>query len=207
MPWRAAADDRLQGVEVALASPSAVVANLVGGRRAVGRCGTQHAAHGVVRGHVVIAVKLLRERIAEPWTLGSPAQQVHLSRSQLARAFNAATGASQMAYLRQMRVEQMARLLLGTDLSVAEAARAVGCKDPNYASRCFHPAGLAAMSWPPDPAVPSGAVLMGSRCQRSSCLRRSGIDGRIGPVMACWRELANAASNAGAGSEAAGWSR
>jgi hypothetical protein len=27
--------------------------------------------HGVVRGHVVIAVNILRARIAESWTLGS----------------------------------------------------------------------------------------------------------------------------------------
>ena len=43
-----------------------------------------------------------------------------------------------MAYLRRMRVEQMARLLSTTDLTIAEAARSVGWVDANYASRCFH---------------------------------------------------------------------
>lgn len=43
-----------------------------------------------------------------------------------------------MAYLRQMRVKQMAKLLMSTDLTIAEAARLVGWTDPNYASRCFH---------------------------------------------------------------------
>lgn len=43
-----------------------------------------------------------------------------------------------MAYLRLMRVERMARLLVSTDLSVSEIARAIGWTDPNYASRCFH---------------------------------------------------------------------
>lgn len=96
--------------------------------------------HGVVRGHVVVAVKLLRERIAEPWTDGSLAEAVHLSRSHLFRCFDATVGMSPLAYLRQMRVQKMAQLLLGTDLSIAEVARAVGWTDPSYAARCFHAA-------------------------------------------------------------------
>lgn len=42
-----------------------------------------------------------------------------------------------MAYLRQMRVQHMARLLCSTDLSVADVARPVGWTDANCASRCF----------------------------------------------------------------------
>jgi AraC-like DNA-binding protein len=45
-------------------------------------------SHGIVRGHAVIAIKLFRERIADPWTLDTPAQEVHLSRSQLVRSFD-----------------------------------------------------------------------------------------------------------------------
>lgn len=44
---------------------------------------------------------------------------------------------SPMAFLRKMRAERMARLLASTDLSVAEAGRSVGCKDPNYPSATF----------------------------------------------------------------------
>lgn len=96
------------------------------------------ALHGVVRGHVVVAVSLLRERIAEPWALDSLADAVHLSRSQLARSCAATVGMSPMAYLRMMRVERMARLLASTDLSVAETARAVGWRNQFHASQCFH---------------------------------------------------------------------
>ena len=94
--------------------------------------------HGVVRGHVVAAVRVLHERLAEPWTLNSLAEEIHLSRSQLARSFDAAVGTSPMAYLRKMRVERMARLLATTDLSVAEAARAVGWTNQFHASQVFH---------------------------------------------------------------------
>jgi transcriptional regulator GlxA family with amidase domain len=100
----------------------------------------EKAPHGIVRGHVVVAVKLLRERTAEPWTLSGLAAEVHLSRSQLARAFATTVGISPMAYLRQMRAERMARLLITTDLSIAEAARSVGWRNQFHASQCFHAA-------------------------------------------------------------------
>lgn len=96
------------------------------------------AVHGVARGHVVGAVAALQKRLPETWTLDSLAAEVHLSRSQLVRAFDATVRMSPMAYLRQMRVERMAWLLASTDLSIAEAARLVGWADANYASRCFH---------------------------------------------------------------------
>lgn len=98
------------------------------------------AARGVVRSHAVTAVGLLRTRIAETWSLDALAAEVHLSRSQLVRSFDAATGTSPMAYLRKMRAERMARLLASTDLSIGEAARAVGCKNQFHASQCFHAA-------------------------------------------------------------------
>ena len=84
------------------------------------------STRGVVRGHVVAAVSILRDRLAEPWTLDRLADEVHLSRSQLVRCFDATAGTSPMAYLRQMRVRRMAGLLASTDLSIAETVRAVG---------------------------------------------------------------------------------
>ena len=80
-------------------------------------------AHGILRGHAVTAIRVLRSRLAEPWTLSSLAAEIHLSRSQLVRCFDATVGTSPMAYQRQMRVERMARLLTSTDLSISEAAR------------------------------------------------------------------------------------
>ena len=93
---------------------------------------------GVVRGHVVTATDVLRTRLAEQWTLDSLADEVHLSRSQLVRAFDAVTGTSPMAYLRQVRVQRMARLLISTDLSIGKAARSIGWRNQFHASQCFH---------------------------------------------------------------------
>jgi AraC-like DNA-binding protein len=96
------------------------------------------SSRGVVRSHVETTIGVLRDRLAEPWTLTTLAEEVHLSRSQVVRAFEATAGASPMAYLRQMRLRQMVRLLTSTGLSISEAARAVGWTDAFYASRCFH---------------------------------------------------------------------
>jgi transcriptional regulator GlxA family with amidase domain len=98
------------------------------------------AVHGVLRGHVVTAVRVLDTRIAEPWTLNTLAHEVNLSRSQLVRAFDATVGMSPMACLRKMRAERMARLLVSTDLSIGEAARSVGWHNQFHASQTFHAA-------------------------------------------------------------------
>lgn len=102
--------------------------------------GITSTPHAVVRGHVVTAIGVLRNRLAEPWTLNALAEEVHLSRSQLARSFDATVGTSPMAYLRKMRAERMGRLLTTTDLSIAEAARAVGWTNQFHASQVFRAA-------------------------------------------------------------------
>jgi transcriptional regulator GlxA family with amidase domain len=76
-----------------------------------GAAPAQPVVRGVVRSHVETAVGVLRDHLAEPWTLDSLANDVRLSRSQLVRAFDAVTSLGPMAYLRLMRAQQMARLL------------------------------------------------------------------------------------------------
>ncbi len=110
---------------------------------------TKTRAHrGVVRGHAVAAVNAMRDHLSDRWTLDSLADEVDLSRSQLARSFAATVGMSPMAYLRKMRVERMARLLVSTDLSIAETARSVGWRNQFHASQCFHATvGLSPMAY------------------------------------------------------------
>lgn len=71
--------------------------------------GTTPRIHGIVRGRVVTAVGVMRALLPDPWTLNSLADEVHLSRSQPARAFDATVGTSPMAFLCKMRAEQMTR--------------------------------------------------------------------------------------------------
>ncbi|WP_454118502.1 helix-turn-helix domain-containing protein [Microbacterium lacticum] len=75
--------------------------------------------------------------IAEPWTLDELAGMVHLSRKQLSRVFVDAYGKTPRAYLTMLRVEEMARLLRETDLSIAQAGRQVGWCSRNRATEAF----------------------------------------------------------------------
>jgi transcriptional regulator GlxA family with amidase domain len=113
-----------------------------GGRRgappAHGAAPAQPVVRGVVRSHVETAVGLLRDHLADPRTLDSLANEVHLSRSQLVPTFDAVTSLGTMAYLRLMRAQQMARLLTHSDPPISAISREVGWADTNYASRCFH---------------------------------------------------------------------
>ena len=78
--------------------------------------------------------------IAEPWTLSELAGLVHLSTKQLGRVFVDAYGKTPLAYLTMLRVEQMARLLRETDLTIEQAGRQVGWRSRNRASEAFRQA-------------------------------------------------------------------
>ncbi len=98
---------------------------------------SEDVRRGVVRGHVIVTVGVLRSPLAEPWTLSQLAEEAHLSRS--ACAGDGRHGRSPpMAYLRPMRVQQMVRLLACSDLSIGAVARWVGWTDANDASNCLH---------------------------------------------------------------------
>lgn len=78
--------------------------------------------------------------IAKPWTLSELAGLVHLSTKQLSRVFVEAYGKTPLAYLTILRVEEMARLLRETDLTIEQAGRQVGWHSRNRASEAFRQA-------------------------------------------------------------------
>ncbi|MGP5364904.1 helix-turn-helix domain-containing protein [Brachybacterium tyrofermentans] len=78
--------------------------------------------------------------IAESWTLDELAARVHLSTKQLGRVFTDAYGKTPLAYLTMLRVEEMARLLRETDLTIEQAGRQVGWHSRNRASEAFRQA-------------------------------------------------------------------
>ncbi|MGO3022167.1 MAG: helix-turn-helix domain-containing protein [Brevibacterium sp.] len=82
----------------------------------------------------------LSSAIAEPWTLSDLAGMVLLSTKQLSRVFVDAYGKTPLAYLTMLRVEEMARLLRETDLTIEQAGRKVGWHSRNRASDAFRQA-------------------------------------------------------------------
>lgn len=94
-------------------------------------------ANPAMIGHVGRAARLLRERMDEPWTVASLAQELALSRTHLTRLFSTHMGVSPMRFLTEVRLTEFSRLIDETDLSVHQAAQTVGWADPRVASAWF----------------------------------------------------------------------
>ncbi len=71
-------------------------------------------------------------------TLDDVAEVVHVSPSRVRHVFKDVTGVSFKEYVTQVRVAEAKRLLLGTDLSVAEIARAVSYTNINQFYKVFY---------------------------------------------------------------------
>ena len=74
----------------------------------------------------------------ESITLDDVAELVHVSPSRVRHVFKDVTGVSFKEYVTQVRVAEAKRLLLGTDLSVAEIARAVSYTNLNQFYKVFY---------------------------------------------------------------------
>lgn len=79
----------------------------------------------------------LRRDLSRQWTLPELAAMAHLSTKQLSRVFTDAFGKTPLAYLTMLRVQEMARLLRASDITIAEAGRRVGWHSRNRASAAF----------------------------------------------------------------------
>ena len=74
----------------------------------------------------------------ESITLGDVAEVVHVSPSRVRHVFKDVTGVSFKEYVTQVRVAEAKRLLLATDLSVAEVARAVSYTNLSQFYKVFY---------------------------------------------------------------------
>ncbi|TWB35264.1 AraC family transcriptional regulator [Nitrospirillum pindoramense] len=74
---------------------------------------------------------------ARAWTLDELADQAHLSRATLVRAFRAAGAPAPLAFLAQVRMTLAVRHLVAEGLSLAETAARVGYESESAFSRAF----------------------------------------------------------------------
>jgi AraC-like DNA-binding protein len=86
---------------------------------------------------VAQALALMHDHPEAPWSLGSLARQVGLSRAGFSRRFTRVVGESPIAYLSAWRLAMAADLLAGTDDTVAAISRAVGYTSPFTFSDAF----------------------------------------------------------------------
>ncbi len=89
------------------------------------------------RHEVSAAIDLMLHHLERPWRIDELAREVALSPSQLGRLFQRHLGVSPAAYLRQLRADRMAELLLSGSLGVRQASRAAGWTNPVVATRAF----------------------------------------------------------------------
>lgn len=90
-----------------------------------------------LRREAVLTRDALHTAIDHPWTLAELSARVNLSPRQLARLFTQAFGKTPSAYLVMLRVEEMARLLRETDMTVKSVGRRVGWRSRSRAVEAF----------------------------------------------------------------------
>lgn len=83
---------------------------------------------------------LLRQNLAEPPTLEELGKKIGCSHFYLSRIFSNQTGQTITQYLRQLRMEQAAKLLRAGEHNVTEAAMEVGYNSLSHFSAAFHEA-------------------------------------------------------------------
>ena len=92
-------------------------------------------AHALLR--IGQSISHLETHFREPMELGQLAEIAHMSLRSFMRCFQAATGASPIAYLIQLRLNHAATLLRKTEASITEVAFQAGFGDSNYFTRQF----------------------------------------------------------------------
>ncbi|WP_432970454.1 AraC family transcriptional regulator [Dactylosporangium sp. CA-233914] len=83
------------------------------------------------------AAQLMEDEPVRAWTLAELAAATATERTHLVRLFQRNLGVSPIAYLNRLREQAAARLLVQTDLPIAQIGARVGWDDPGYFGRRF----------------------------------------------------------------------
>ena len=82
-------------------------------------------------------VEYIQQHLDEPISIETLADRACLTKSYLIRNFRQTLGQTPLQYILQKKVQKAQTILLGTEMSVAEVARAVGFQDASYFIRLF----------------------------------------------------------------------
>jgi AraC-like DNA-binding protein len=89
---------------------------------------------------VTASLELIESDLARHWTLADLSHEVFVGSFHLAHEFKRWVGTGPVAYANQLRAEQAAILLSGTDDSIGAIGRTVGWPEPSAFSRRFRQA-------------------------------------------------------------------
>lgn len=94
------------------------------------------------------AARYIRSNFSSPLTLEAVAGHINISPTYFSKKFKAATGFGYREYLVNVRLQEAARLLLETGLSITEIALKCGFNDSNYFGDVFRKAkGISPMNY------------------------------------------------------------
>lgn len=90
-----------------------------------------------VQSEIADAIRHINKHYREQITLDEVADLVHLSKYHFCRLFHAATGATFLEYLHNIRLAQVHKMLIGTDLPLSEIAAKTGFTSTAQLTRIF----------------------------------------------------------------------
>ncbi len=99
--------------------------------------GTSIAPTPAIPAAIARVMALVENNLARPLQVEQLAGIAEMSRGHFVRQFSAALGQPPSEWVLERRLERIERLLLATDMSVVEIARATGFADANYLAKAF----------------------------------------------------------------------
>ena len=96
-----------------------------------------HTAGDISYRQIAAAKRYIDEHFHEPLQMSEVAGMLYLSTAYFSRLFKEKVGVTFSDYLASCRVERARQLLVTTDLSISEVARAIGYQEANSFSRLF----------------------------------------------------------------------
>ena len=83
------------------------------------------------------AISYIHHNIERPLSVSEIAEHVGITPNSLSAKFHSEVGVTPMAYMNKLRMEQAAKLLRDTKLSIPSICYRIGIEDSNYFTRCF----------------------------------------------------------------------
>ena len=84
------------------------------------------------------ALEFIEEHFSDPITVEEIVTHSHVSRRHFFRLFEQAVSVTPMEYLKKLRLQKAASMLLTTTDSITQVAFACGFNDSNYFSSLYH---------------------------------------------------------------------
>ncbi len=94
--------------------------------------------HRLAQERVEQVIFLLKQKLAEPFSLEELGRKIGCSPFYLSRTFSSETGQTISQYLRRLRMDKAAELLREGEMNVTEVALEVGYASPSHFSQTFH---------------------------------------------------------------------